>query len=47
VIPRIIEYKVDGNILTPLVYVDLTELIENYDSVMLNVRRVTKKKRGA
>ncbi|WP_158301764.1 hypothetical protein [Paenibacillus mesophilus] len=45
--PRVIEYKVEGNVLTPLVYVDLSLLIEDYDSFMINIKRVNRKKRGA
>jgi hypothetical protein len=46
-LPKIIEYKVEGNLLKPLVYVDLSLLIEEYDSFMINIKRVTRKKRGA
>ncbi|URJ36634.1 hypothetical protein MF625_001053 [Paenibacillus polymyxa] len=48
-IPKVIEYKVEGNVLTPLVYVDLDKLIDNYDSFMLNIKQVQRKhkKRGA
>lgn len=43
-LPKVIEYKVEGNIITPLVYVDLSVLIDEYDSFMLNVKQVQRKK---
>lgn len=47
-IPKVIEYKVVGNVLIPLVYVDLDVLIEDYDSFMINIKQVRRhKKRGA
>jgi len=46
-VPKIIEYTVKGNVLTPLVYVDLNKLIESYDSYMLNVKQVRRGKRRA
>lgn len=45
--PKIIEYKVAGNVLIPLVYVDIDVLMEHYDSIMINVKQVRSKKRGA
>lgn len=47
-LPKVIEYKVDGNVLRPLVYVDLTKLMDEYDMFMIGVKQVQhKKKRGA
>jgi len=46
-VPKVIEYKVDGNLLIPLVYVDLDMLINDYDTFMINIKRVRRKKRGA
>ncbi|WP_170287170.1 hypothetical protein [Paenibacillus faecis] len=49
-LPRVIEYKVDGNLLIPLVYVDMDLLIDDYDSFMINIKQVQRckqKKRGA
>lgn len=46
-VPKEIEYKVDGNLLIPLVYVDLNYLMDNYDSFMVNIKRISRrKKRG-
>lgn len=50
VTPRTIEYKKHGNLLIPLVYVDLDSLMDEYDwfSIGLKqVRRNKQKKRGA
>ncbi len=46
-VPKIIEYTVQGNVLTPLVYVDLNKLIGSYDSYMINVKQVRRGKRRA
>ena len=46
-LPKVIEYKVEGKVLTPLVYVDLSKLIDEYDSFMINIKQVRRKKRGA
>lgn len=46
-LPKIIEYKVAGNVLIPLVFVNLDVLIEDYDSFMINIKQVRHKKRGA
>jgi hypothetical protein len=52
VIPAVIEYYKKGNILFPLVYMDFSELMDNYDSVMINIKQARaknpiKKRRGA
>lgn len=49
VLPKVIEYKVDGNVLIPLVYVDMDLLINEYDTFMINIKQVRRKqkKRGA
>lgn len=47
-IPRVIEYKVEGNLLVPLVYVDLDSLMDDYDWFTINLKQVRRKrKRGA
>lgn len=46
-VPRIIEYKVEGNVLFPLVYIDISKLIDDYDSTMLYVKQVRRGKRRA
>lgn len=46
-IPKVIEYKVEGKVLIPLVYVDMDKLINEYDTFMINVKQVRRKKRGA
>ncbi|MDO3678251.1 hypothetical protein [Paenibacillus ehimensis] len=46
-IPKIIEYKIEGNVLYPLVYMDLSLLIDDYDSIMLNVKQRVRRKRRA
>ncbi len=48
-LPREIEYKVEGNLLIPLVYVDLDSLMDDYDWFTINLKQVRrgKKKRGA
>lgn len=48
-IPAIIEYRVEGNVLWPVVYMDMNALIEDYDSYMINLKQVRrgKRKRGA
>lgn len=48
-LPKIIEYKVEGNVLMPLVYVDIDTLIRDYDSYYTGIKQVRrgKRKRGA
>ena len=48
-IPAVIEYKVQGNVLYPLVYADLSQLMDDYDSYMIGIKQVRrgKRKRGA
>lgn len=45
-LPKIIEYKIEGNVLYPLVYMDLSLLIDNYDSIMMSVKQVRRKRRA-
>lgn len=45
-IPKIIEYKIEGNVLYPLVYMDLSLLIDEYDSIMMSVKQVRRKRRA-
>ncbi|MNW38897.1 hypothetical protein D3C74_159750 [compost metagenome] len=49
-LPKVIEYQVKGNVLAPLVFMDMSLLMDEYDSIMLNVKQVRhnkQKKRGA
>lgn len=47
--PRTIEYKAHGNLLIPLVYVDLDSLMDEYDWFTIGLKQVRRKqkKRGA
>ncbi len=45
-LPKIIEYAVEENVLYPLVYVDLSKLISEYDSIMMSVKQVNRKRRA-
>ena len=44
-LPKVIEYKVDGNLLIPLIYLDLDLLFEHYDSIMVNVKQVRRRRK--
>ncbi len=46
-IPKIIEYKIEGNVLYPLVYMDLSRLISDYDSIMIGVKQHVRRKKRA
>ncbi|GLI09941.1 hypothetical protein YDYSG_59740 [Paenibacillus tyrfis] len=45
-LPKILEYKIEGNVLYPLVYMDLSLLIDEYDSIMMSVKQVRRKRRA-
>lgn len=44
-LPKVIEYKVEGNLLTPILFVDLGYLIDNYDAFMINIKQVRRGRR--
>ncbi len=46
-IPRIIDYAVEGNVLYPYVYLDLDLLIKEYDAIIINTKQVRRGKRRA
>ncbi|WP_212938535.1 hypothetical protein [Paenibacillus antibioticophila] len=44
---KTIEYKSHGNLLIPLVFVDLDSLMDDYDWFNIGLKQVQRKKRGA
>ncbi len=48
-LPREIEYKVEGNLLIPFVYVDFDSFMDHYEWFVINYKQVRrgKRKRGA